>query len=138
MSEITEEELIKLLEAIVRDIERDPSDLILSQSLYDLLEAVEGNLASLSIQLEPKWFGLIYFFKVLFWDNLFEDFVTRPISQEQGKSLFNEMVESLGQLIKEVLTGDEKVMILLGEITGIYYRLAEICEDDDSSDWIYL
>ena len=136
MTEISSEELVKMFEAVAQDIERDPSDFILSQSLYDLLETIEGRLDSLS-QLEPKLFGLIYFFKVLFWDNLFEDFITKPIPRGRGEHLFHGMVESLGQLIDEVFTGDGKIMDLAGRVARSYYELADICEDDDP-DRMYL
>jgi len=137
MTEISSEELVKMFEAVAQDIERDPSDFILSQSLYDLLEAVEGKLAGLS-QLEPKLFGLIYSFKVFFWDNLFEDFTTKPIPRGRGEHLFRGMVESLGQLIDEVLAGDGKIMDLVGRIVQPYFELAEICEDGDPKDKMYL
>ena len=138
MSEISEQELIEMLEAVVQDIERDPSDFILSQSLYDLLEAVEGNLDRLSMQLEPKLFGLIYFFKIFFVDNLFEDFSAKPIPREQGERFLSEMVENTGLLIDEVLTGDGRVMYLAGKIIQAYYKLIEICEDGDPTDKMYL
>ena len=139
MSEISREELIKRLETIVRDVEEDPSDLILSRSLSDLLEIVQGRLSDLSDQLDLGLFGLIFFLKMFFADNLFEDFIGEGIPREQGERLLTEIIKNIGQLINKGLSEDEKVMCLIGEMARTYCRLAEIYGNDDSDiDRMYL
>ena len=117
MTEINER-MTQKLKAVAQEIERGPFELPINELLYNILDEVQDELASLSIRLEPKLFGLIRFLKVFFIDDLLENSTIQEkgIPREQGRPLLDKIMKKTGQLINEVLAGGGKAMDLMGEI----------------------